>query len=334
MQKIALFSDDTNLRDMLNQLEECEVSYFATSLDLDRLPNNITLAVFDFDVVPLSLLDAWEQFPRLHLRKMAVVSTENLDKVDAVLERLDNYVVRPLSIQRITKAMSLMYERDLSSLLGFFSTEFSSPITSLRGYIDLLLLDMIPEDEIKKYFRIAKHNIEFIHEYIQKLKDWLKHEHGRYFVFQAVQVEEIFDLVLTRLEISQEIDVFIPKDLPNVLVDQSKVIFVIRVILANASIFSEPDTRIRLSCTTEHGFLVVAIADSGIGILEKEKTLIFAKFQRGIQPIAVSKGGWGLELYLCKQIIEMHGGRIWFESEVGVGTTFHFTFPLADETSS
>ena len=77
-------------------------------------------------------------------------------------------------------------------------------------------------------------------------------------------------------------------------------------------------------------YLVVSISDTGIGIPPEEQTRIFDRFYRVETPISVEAGGPGVGLTIAKELVERHGGRIWVESEPGVGSTFTFIIPQAD----
>lgn len=331
MQSIALFSDDTSLRDMLNQLEDFHVNYFSLDLNPDNLPKDITLAVFDFDVVPLSLLDEWEQFPRLHLRKMAVVSAENLTLVDAVLERLDNYIVRPLSLERATRSIKISCETlgdgELAYYLGFDS---KSHLSSIRGYSSLIskMYDDLSSEDIIEFAEYIELNADNNYYLIDSVRTHLDVEFRRIYYFKHTQLHEILDAIWStkQLEIKQQtLTLSTPETVLTLYVDWSKIVFVISSLLDNASKCADEYSEIELSLTIIDKSLQIIVRDSGYGIKLQFYESIFTKYARG----AHSYYGLGLSLYLSKQIIEMHGGEIWFESELGVGTTFYFTLPIA-----
>jgi signal transduction histidine kinase len=79
------------------------------------------------------------------------------------------------------------------------------------------------------------------------------------------------------------------------------------------------------------GTLTVAVHDTGPGIAEKDQGKIFEEFQQADSSTTKQKGGTGLGLAIAKRIIEMHGGRLWVESELGRGSTFSFTIPVKVE---
>jgi signal transduction histidine kinase len=87
--------------------------------------------------------------------------------------------------------------------------------------------------------------------------------------------------------------------------------------------------KVEIDFQTVDGFLEVSIKDSGIGIPEEDRSNIFNRFFRARNAIKVETDGSGLGLYITKRIIEKHGGKVWFESKVGEGSTFYFTIPIS-----
>ena len=97
-------------------------------------------------------------------------------------------------------------------------------------------------------------------------------------------------------------------------------------IIINAIKHNPKKVEINISAEKRENEIFISISDNGVGIPEAEKANIFQKYQTSKRKV-----GTGLGLYLSKQIVEYHGGTIWFESEDGKGTTFYFTLPLIDE---
>ncbi len=336
MTQIALFSDDTTLRDMLNQIDGFQVAYFSTELDTNQLPKNISLAIFDFDIVPLSLLDEWEQFPRLHLRKMAVVSVDNMDKVDEVLERLDNYVVRPLSVKALNFRTQEIRERRSVEYASFIRSEIGNPLTSIRGYSNLLMSDDygVSDEHLKSFVNVIQNNVENLNNLTHQYVDWVRIENKYGYHFEWYEIAKILSTSVESIkkqfdEKHQKLIVSIDEAIPALFGDQYRILHVFHMLLDNASTFSPENTKTTLTIFIKDNHVNCQILDNGVGIRQEFYVHVFEKFWSDHHRPKNATYGLGLSLYLCKQIIEMHGGKIWFESKVGVGTKFIFTLPIA-----
>ena len=97
----------------------------------------------------------------------------------------------------------------------------------------------------------------------------------------------------------------------------------------NSIKYSDEDDSIKLTLEIQDNYLLTTISDTGIGIPAEEKDRIFEKFFRGSNALKKETDGSWLGLYLTKSIIESSGGKIWFETKEGVGTTFWFTIPIS-----
>jgi signal transduction histidine kinase len=114
-----------------------------------------------------------------------------------------------------------------------------------------------------------------------------------------------------------------------VTIDELRIEQVLSNLLSNAAKYSEPGTRIYVKTAVESSkaFLILSIADEGIGISEEGLTRIFEKFYR--EPAVVSKhSGLGMGMYIASKIVDSHGGKIWVDSSHGKGSTFHVSLPL------
>lgn len=119
-----------------------------------------------------------------------------------------------------------------------------------------------------------------------------------------------------------------------VVVDATKIRAVIQNLLENSIKYTMEGGVVAIRIEKLNGEFLVIIKDSGIGIPEKQKPQIFSRFFRASNAIKVETSGTGLGLYMVKKIIEMHKGRVWFESEENKGTTFYFTLPAYKETKT
>jgi signal transduction histidine kinase len=110
--------------------------------------------------------------------------------------------------------------------------------------------------------------------------------------------------------------------------DERKVRQVILNLLSNAVKFTPPGGHIDVSAFVADGMVEVAVTDTGLGIAREHHERIFEEFQQARGSSNGSREGTGLGLTLSRQFIELHGGRLWVESEHGAGSTFRFTLPL------
>ena len=120
--------------------------------------------------------------------------------------------------------------------------------------------------------------------------------------------------------------------LPIVAGDRDRLIQVVSNLVNNAVKYSPEGGTITLSSRVDGRFVLISVSDSGIGIPPEEIGHVFERFRRVRSGAAQSIPGTGLGLTIVKQIVEMHGGKIWIESALGHGSAFHFTIPLAPET--
>lgn len=156
-------------------------------------------------------------------------------------------------------------------------------------------------------------------------KDWTSIE-------QVVRhAEESVSLFFERKGLQLAVDV--PPDLPPVWCDHTRIRQVVLNLLSNAARFTERGG-VRVGAIERDGMITVSVRDTGPGIEPETLTRLFEPFQRADASIRRRYGGTGLGLAISKRFVEMHGGRIWMESEVGVGTTVSFTLPLEEDLSA
>jgi len=139
------------------------------------------------------------------------------------------------------------------------------------------------------------------------------------------QVTEYLKPIAERKEQSLIVD--LPHFLPSVNADARRLEQVLRNLLMNAVKFTPPGGRINLRASKQGGSLVVEIQDSGIGIAKETQAGLFEPYYRGEADRELFPGV-GLGLALSKQIVELHGGKIWVDSQPGKGSTFAFSLPL------
>ncbi len=137
----------------------------------------------------------------------------------------------------------------------------------------------------------------------------------------ALAVQALFESKGLYLEIEM------PPELPPVFCDETRIRQVVLNLLSNAARFTERGG-VRIQVRREKDKIVVSIADTGAGIAPEDQKKVFEPFQQLDGSLRRRHGGSGLGLSISKRFVEMHGGKMWLESEVGMGTTVYFTLPL------
>ncbi len=117
--------------------------------------------------------------------------------------------------------------------------------------------------------------------------------------------------------------------LPETKVDKEKILVVLQNLIENAIKYSKYHGKIFVSVKTEKENIEISVKDAGIGINEDSKTKIFEKFYRTENAQKKEAMGSGIGLYTTKDIVEKHGGKIWFESKENEGTTFFVSLPIS-----
>lgn len=227
-------------------------------------------------------------------------------------------------------------ERVRQDFVANVSHEFKTPLTAIQGFAETLLGGALEDPRSNRRF------LEIIREHAVRLArltdDLLKLariEAGKLEVqFSAVRVLELVErcaeitlLQASRKQIVLEIDV--PAELPAVRGDAVLLREVLQNLLDNAIQYTPEGGRIRVHAQAGEHEVILTVADTGIGIPLADQERIFERFYRVDAARSREAGGTGLGLSIAKHIVETHGGRLWVESEVGHGSAFSFSVPLA-----
>jgi signal transduction histidine kinase len=233
-----------------------------------------------------------------------------------------------------------------SEFVSFVAHELKNPMTSIKGYTELLAAGSVGAiNEMQTNFLgTIRSNVERMSTLVSDLNDNAKIEAGRLRLdYRPVEVKEVVDEVIrsTRRQVEdkrQNVVVQLPSQLPRVWADRTRVAQVLINLVSNAHKYTPEGGSILIGGEATdnqwdpHGVKQVAhlwVQDNGIGINFEDQARIFQRFFRSEDSKAREAPGTGLGLNITKSLVEMQGGRIWFESELGKGTTFHFTVPLA-----
>ena len=217
------------------------------------------------------------------------------------------------------------------------SHDLKSPLFTIRGFLGYLEQDALAG----KHERV-KSDMERISAATEKMQMLLNDllELSRIGRLKNASVSIPFDelardaVELVHGQIMQRgVAIHIDPNLPTVFGDRQRLVEVIQNLVDNASKFmgDQPEPRIEIGQAGEEaGQPVLYVRDNGIGILPEHHDRVFGLFNK----LDVKSDGTGIGLALVKRIVEVHGGRIWVQSEAGKGSTFYFTLPTPPEAQS
>lgn len=234
-----------------------------------------------------------------------------------------------------------------SDFVSFVAHELKNPMTSIKGYTELLAGGAVGQiNEMQTNFlHTIKSNVERMSTLVSDLNDNAKIEAGRLrFEYKATSAADLVDDVVRTMkrqieDKKQILELAIPENLPPMWADRIRVGQVLTNLLSNAYKYTPESGTLEVGVEESENHwdsdgaprvIHLWVKDNGIGLTVEDQQKMFQKFFRSDDPKAREAPGTGLGLNITKSLVEMQGGRIWFESEYRKGTTFHFTVPVAE----
>ena len=239
-----------------------------------------------------------------------------------------------LESQRSANATLEKLDRTKTEFLSIVSHEFRTALTGIQGFSELIRDGGLEPDEVRAYGGYIFNDADRVNRLIGDMLDLDRMESGRMSIRTAgVDINEVLSDAIARAGGSPSVEFKADLDprLPIVVGDRDRLVQVVSNLVNNAVKYSPDGGTVTLSSRAEGEFALVSVTDTGVGIPPDEIGHVFERFRRVRSGAAQSIPGTGLGLTIVKQIVEMHGGKIWVESAVGHGSAFHFTLPLAAE---
>ena len=224
-------------------------------------------------------------------------------------------------------------DRMRSELLTMVSHDLHTPLTAIKGSLEVLLHESVGVELSRELLGIAEKNADRLFRMVSDILDLARIEAGRF-----KRRREPFDLVTSLrgtidrlLQLAQEKGITINLEAPAgsmmVSVDGVRMEQVFANLLGNALKFTPRGGRIDIAAKDVGAEILVTVADSGVGIPAEHLDRVFDRFYRVPLPAGSAVEGTGLGLSICRAVVEEHGGRIWVESHVGRGSTFFVAVP-------
>jgi PAS domain S-box-containing protein len=257
-----------------------------------------------------------------------------IEDVTTVRETSDQ-LAEALDAQRGANVTLEKLDRTKTEFLSIVSHEFRTALTGIQGFSELIRDGGLEPDEVRAYGGYIFNDADRINRLISDMLDLDRMESGRMSMRSGdVDINEVLSEAMARAGTSTatvEFKADLDPRLPIVVGDRDRLTQVVSNLVNNAVKYSPDGGTVTLSTRSEGGFALVSVTDTGLGIPPDEIGHVFERFRRVRSGAAQSIPGTGLGLTIVKQIVEMHGGKIWVESAVGHGSAFHFTIPLVAE---
>lgn len=233
-------------------------------------------------------------------------------------------------------------EEDRREMLIALVNELRTPMTSIVGYTDLLLGESVGilGEMQRKFLQRVKANIERMNGLLNDLLEITALDAGRLELTPVpvdlinVIEEAIMGLSARFRERDLTVRLDMALELPSIRADRDALYQIVFHLLSNACECSQPGSEIVVTGHLEQAerglppYLHVSVRDTGGGIAPEDYPRVFQRFYRADRPLIPGLGETGVGLAIAKALVEAHGGRIWVESEMGVGSTFHFILPV------
>ena len=263
--------------------------------------------------------------------------TEELQNLLAEQDRSGKLLVR--RDLELTQANEKLRELDVrkSEFLSVVAHQLRTPLSGIKWTLSMILnaeLGVISDDQRVFLMKSYESNDRMI-ELVESMLHADRIDSGKYDLnVKPTQILDLIDNVLyeilpnaTRRNVTIEFNRPLTP-IPQLTIDQEKMRAVFQNLLDNAVKYSRPGGTVSIEAHHVDGVVEFRVKDDGIGVPADQSALIFSRFFRARNAVKVDTDGNGLGLFIVKSIIEMHGGKIWFESREGEGTTFYFTIKI------
>ena len=268
------------------------------------------------------------------------------------LKLSENFILEVTTVPLITRGKSMGYlvvlhdvsrekivERMKTEFVSISAHQLRTPLSAIKWTLKMLLdgdLGEITAEQREFVLKTYDSNERMI-RLINDLLNVTRIEEGRY-VYKRTP-HDIVGLVQSMLDSYEaeiekrkiKLEFKKPKEkIPEVMIDFEKMVLAFQNLVDNAIKYTPENGKVTVSLIYDKKEIVISVKDNGIGIPKDQQDRVFSKFFRGANVLKMETEGSGLGLFITKNVIEAHGGKIWFNSKKGEGATFSFTIPIEE----
>jgi two-component system sensor histidine kinase KdpD len=275
---------------------------------------------------------------RMGVRTVGALGLSECDLSRESLEAIGSLVAisieRAHTVEKLTRSEAARESDRLRTvLLDSVSHEFRTPLTAIKASAETLLSDTTL-DQVQRVdlLQVINEESDRLNRLVGEAAEVAQlNAHQLQFNFETHSIRDAIDTAVSNSNASirnHPVDITIPGNLPPVRMDLGRIAEVIGHLLDNAGKYSPEQAPIRVSAELKGSEVITSVADQGPGIDQMEQEMIFEKFYRGRDQRMIIPGT-GMGLPIARAIIELHGGKIGVTSQLGRGSVFYFSLPIA-----
>lgn len=339
----VLVTDAANVVSFVNASTEKVLGIAATQIEGRSLDNFVGLFGKNAQAW-MHTVSQWSANPASYQRGETYAEQISLENGRVILVHLAPVIWQAEFLGTVSIFRDITHEVEVDRLKSEFvatvSHELRTPMTSIRGYVDVLLMGAAGalNDGQSHFLNIVKNNTERLNVLVNDLLDTSRIEAGRVTLsMQSVDLREVAEETVEELlrrshDEGKPMAVALEADerLPYIIADPERIRQVVGNLMDNAYNYTSANGSITIRLHRVDNMVQVSVKDTGIGIPPEQQARVFERFYRGEDPLVLATPGTGLGLSIVVQLVEMHNGKIWMESEgvPGRGSTFSFTVPV------
>jgi signal transduction histidine kinase len=250
------------------------------------------------------------------------------DQAAAALTTVDAFARQRQAVEQLERL-----NRAKSEFVSIVSHEFRTPLTGIQGFSEMMRDEILSIEEMREYAGDINKDSRRLNRMIDEMLDLDRMESGRMTIHpERMDLNAVLDEAVNRVRPNaphHTLSLDLQSDLPPIHADRDRLTQVASNLLNNAVKYSPTGGRITVKSRAEGEGVRIEVRDEGLGIPTEALETIFERYSRVDSQATKDIPGTGLGLPIVRQIVQLHGGKVWAESELGRGSVFYVTLPLA-----
>jgi len=250
------------------------------------------------------------------------------DQAAAALTTVEAFARQRQAVEQLERL-----NRAKSEFVSIVSHEFRTPLTGIQGFSEMMRDEELGLEEMREYAGDINKDAQRLNRMIDEMLDLDRMESGRMTIHpEPMDLNAVVEEAVGRVRPNapnHTLTVELQSDLPRIKADADRLTQVTSNLLNNAVKYSPTGGRITVTTRAEGDQLRLDVRDEGLGIPAEALETIFERYSRVDSQATKDIPGTGLGLPIVRQIVQLHGGKVWAESELGRGSVFHVLLPLA-----